>query len=256
MAVDSLSKEVSGKVAIATTTLYKPDSESDRIRSQLAERTARIAGEIGYEFVVVDSGSPDDFLSELQRYGAKLYPRKPTTMGEGRRDAIRTAYDTGKPVIAWLEPEKCNYVLELANTVVPILEGKADLVVPRRRSLDSYHEFQQLTEKVGNLYWRDLTGIDLDVWFGPRTWEKNLSEYFLRYAGEYGDEWHTIFIPLLDIIADNHKVIGVDIEYAHPKEQAEIEKHSIEFHAKRIRGLSVLTEALKSHFGKLNEPAH
>ncbi|MFH1637021.1 MAG: hypothetical protein ABIB71_01185, partial [Candidatus Woesearchaeota archaeon] len=229
---------LASKVAIATTTWYRPDVESDVLRSKLAKKTIRKAIGLGYDVVVVDGGSSEEFLKELEGYGAKVYAEELRGMGKGRRQVLKLAYETGKEIIAWIEPEKDSVIPELFKAVLPIVEGSADLVIPKRRSLETYPLLQQYAENMGNLFWKDLTGHDLDMWIGVRVFKRELVNYFLDYKGEYGDEWDSIFIPVMDAIVDGKTVKGVEINYVHPKEQTEIEEHDLQFHRKRLEQLN------------------
>ena len=241
--------EITGKVAIATTTYYNPDSESDRIRAEIAKRTVRSAINLGYEVALVDAGSSDCLVREFERYGARLFLSSDGfTMGWDRRKSIQNASRLGRRIVAWTEPEKENYIPELWKTALPIIEEKADMVIPDRRPLDSYPIVQQYAENLGNLVWRELTGLDLDMWSGPRTWRNELSYLFLEYEGRYGDKWDSIFVPVIDAVLKGKKVIGVKVNYKHPKDQTQSEEGNIAFHMKRIEQLSSLTKALVEHW--------
>ena len=58
------SRELSNQIAIATTTFYNPNSESDSFRIGLAKKSIRTACNLGYKVVVVDGGSPSTLLKE------------------------------------------------------------------------------------------------------------------------------------------------------------------------------------------------
>lgn len=249
----SKTRNISEKVAIVTTTLYNPDLESDILRSELAKSTVRQATNLGYEMIIVDSGSSDELLKDLERYGAKIFCQQEKNMGSCRRQAIKEAVNTKKEVIAWTEPEKENYIPEIVKTAKPIIEDYADLVVPRRKSLKSYPTAQQYAEPLGNSFWKNLTSYDLDMWFGPRTWKKELSHYFMDYNGEYGDKWDSIFIPVMDAIFDEKKIISIEVKYTHPKKQTEIEEHDLNFYTKRIEQLSNLSKTLETHWKRIHK---
>ena len=242
----------SSKTAIATTTFYNPNSKGDTIRAENTIEAIKTANELGYKIIVVDGGSPDELLKNFEKYGATLYPQESKGMGAGRRQAIKEAFNTEREIIAWTEPEKVSYILELVKTVRPILNNSADLVVPKRRSLKSYPLIQQYTELSGNLFFKNLTGYELDMWIGPRTWRRELSDYFLDYNGEYGDKWDSIFIPVLNAIANGERVISVNVNYTHPKKQTQIEENNLEFDKKRINQLATLTSAMQTHWEKIS----
>ncbi|MEK6856853.1 MAG: hypothetical protein AABX49_02445 [Nanoarchaeota archaeon] len=243
-------REIARNVTIATSTYYRPDSDSDNIRAEIAKRTFRKAADLGYEVAVVDAGSSDGLLKEFERYGARLSLNLNGTMGSDRRKAIEIASNNGRRLVAWTEPEKEHYVPELWKTALPIIEEKADMVIPDRRPLDDYPIGQQYAENLGNLVWKELTGLDLDMWCGPRTFRKELSHYFVEYDGKYGDKWDSIFIPVMDAVSRGEKVIGVKIDYKHPKEQTKIEERDVSFHMKRINQLDSLTKAFVEHWNQ------
>ena len=63
---------IAEKTAIATTTFYKNGFVSDDLRMELAKRTVESAVESGYDVHVVDGGSPDYFIRDLEGYGARI----------------------------------------------------------------------------------------------------------------------------------------------------------------------------------------
>jgi glycosyltransferase involved in cell wall biosynthesis len=245
---NSGSINIAAKIAIATTTFYRPDSESDKYRAELAGKLVARSVELGHEIIVVDGGSSEELLRSFERFGARVYLQTSKSMGAGRRQAIKEAQDTGREVIAWTEPEKAGYIDDIVKTAEPILAGAADLIVPRRKEMYSYPTAQQNAEPLGNSFWKALTGRDLDVWFGSRTWRRDVSDYFLDYCGEYGDKWDSIFIPVLDMILDGKRVGEVQVDYTHPPKQREIEDRTLDFYWKRIEQLTNLMGALEKHW--------
>ncbi len=249
-------KEIADKIAVATTTWYNPNSESDNIRSRLAENSIRIGVDSGYFMIVVDGGSSDELLTKFEKYGAEVYSVSLETMGASRRKAINKAYNTGREIIAWTEPEKENYIKNIVDTARPILGGSADFVIPKRKSMKSYPLSQQHTETFCNAFCKDLTGLDLDFCFGPRTWNREVSHYFLEYDGLYGDKWDSIFIPIIHAIANKKKVIGVDVEYNHPSKQTKIEEHDLSFYKKRLEQLDNVINASYDFWEKFYTFSH
>ncbi|MEK6833306.1 MAG: hypothetical protein AABY32_04615, partial [Nanoarchaeota archaeon] len=115
----------------------------------------------------------------------------------------------------------------------------------------------------GDDCWRELTGTDLDVWSGPRTWRRELSDYFLDYDGMYhsyinkenkeifyGDNWDSIFIPVMQAILDGKKVEGIKINYTHPPEQTALEEGNYEYTIKRLDQLNNLVPAFTDYWNK------
>ena len=258
------------KIAIGTTTFYKKGMPNGGLRAGLAERVIKTAVDMGYKMVVVD-GSPEEwFPRSIEESGAMIYRETPGGgIGESRRECIQYAHNLGTPVVAWMEPEKLDYVKEVIKTAIPILEGKANLVVPDARimtpqgyRLHGYPTSQQNEELYGDDCWRELTGLDLDIWRGPRTWTRNSSKHFLNYDGKknflkvngqkipYGDKWDSIFIPVIQAILDGEKVIGVNVDYTHPKEQTKLEEGNFGATLKRLDQLTNLVPAFTDYWNK------
>ena len=241
------------KTLVVTTTYYNPDVESDVFRSNLAKRGIKSATDLGYKVIIVDNGSSNEFLKYIENCGAILHQETKLSMGQQRRKVIQIATQSGGEIIAFTEPEKIDYISKIALTASPIIEGLKDLIIPRRKSLRSYPKEQQYAEAVGNLLWKNLTGYDLDIWFGPRTWRKDVSRYFLGYDGSYGDKWESInIIPLLEAIVGEVRIGEINIDYTHPIEQTQYEECNQTYLLKRIEQLHYLTRIMKEHWKRIN----
>jgi len=245
-------RDIAEKVAIGTTTFYREGDLNGRTRANLATITIKTAVDSGYRIIVVD-GSPDDwFRKSIENCGAEIHLETQNGMGPSRREALQYAHDSKRPIISWMEPEKLDYVKEIWKTAKPILNGKAEMVIGNRGNLKDYPTSQQHTEHYGNTIWRELTGLDLDMWSGMRTWKRELSDFFLDYQGEYGDKWDSIFIPVMDAVFDGKKVVGVKVNYKHSIEQTTAEEGNALYSAKRLVQLDNLVPALQDRWAKLN----
>ncbi len=263
--VAKIQHEIGDAVAVATTTFY-PDPNIPI----LADR-ARLTGwmikeavnKYGYKVFVVDGGSHIDFVHEFENSGAVVIEEEEHArgvLGPGRRQAIRAAYDS-RPINVWKEPEKHPYVKEIVKTAYPIAEGFADIVVPGRKSLSSYPEYQQNSEKRGNEHWEKVTGLPLDVWLGPKTfrgrlgWGFDAAIYFLVYDGHskdgkefYGDKWDATFLPIIDAYMAGAVCIGVPVDYTHPASQTKFEEGNAEYDKKRDIQLANLMSAISNRW--------
>lgn len=249
--------DISDKVSIVMATRYQTNNESDWVRADLARRTVEKARNLGYEVIIVDGGSKADLLNAFESSGAILKVEPPkegetTNWGLRRRMAFQIAYERNKPVIVWTEPEKEPFISQIEKVVYPILEGKADISIPRRKSIASYPSIQQDIERFANAYWEKLTGLDLDIWFGPRAWKRDITNYFLDYKGDYGDRWEVTFVPILRAIMDGKKVADVKIDYLHPSEQTAIEEDNLDFFKKRAEQLHNVVSAVRQDWEKIH----
>jgi len=98
-----------------------------------------------------------------------------------------------------------------------------------------------------------LTGHDLDVWFGPRVFRREMARYFLDYDGNkegYGDLWDSTFIPVMDAITDGKKVKGVNLDFTYPPEQTAFEENHIDFYRKRLHQLNNINNSFWDRWEK------
>lgn len=233
IATNEIREEYIDKTAIATTTFYNPNTVAGRLRAGLALELITGAMERGYHMSIVDGGSSDEFLDEVQKRGAQLVVDPSLKMGPSRRKAIDLATATGREVVAWTEPEKVGYLHSIWTTTRDIVEEGYALIIPIRLSLDSYPWFQKRTELEANHLLAGVTGTYLDLMFGPRTWGAEHSHYFTQYDGRFGDQWESIFIPVVQMLAEGKKVGSVPVDYTHPLEQTRLESGNAEFDRKR-----------------------
>lgn len=219
------------RVRVVTTTL----AEIDDPRVGFAVRTIKAVRELtGQQLIIVDGSKP---LTKgvFESAGAEVHDQVPgSTMGASRRQAIQLGLDAGAQVIVWLEPEKYPMVPFLPQLVAPVLSDDFHLVIPRRRSLQSYPAYQMAKELEGNWQAASMTGRpDLDLWSGPRIMNRRVAEIFTAYKGQYRDRWESIFVPAVWALLMDFRVGSVEVDYVHPFEQAMQEDGSPEFNRKR-----------------------
>ncbi len=244
-------EHIAEKVIVATSTLYREDNVTDKIRAKLALKTIKKARKDGYEIIVVDTGNWIELRKRFEKSGAIVIEDKSETMGASRREAFREACNRNADIIIWMEPEKHDFIRSIKECVKPIIENKADIVIPKRKSVKSYPLAQQLIEPFANLFWKELTKSDLDMWFGVRIFRREVSHYFLEYRGEYGDKWDSLFIPIINALAKKKKIVSIEINYKHDKSQTKDEEHSIDFYKKRVEQLNTLLITCEGHWRKV-----
>lgn len=252
-------------VAIATTTFY-PDwfltqyGSVSKVRGNLAIELVHEVVERGYQIVVVDGGSSDDFKSRLEDMGVSINPEQQQGMSASRRQSYREASNIpGVEVICTTEPEKLSFVRNcLTQSVEPILNGRADIVVPKRdkESLTTYPNYQVDFETISNFKWNSLlrdrnlldpTAEDIDICFGPKVFRNDpvITELFMRrYSllsiGPALDQilnpelWHAaVVFPVIAALHERRRVVSVEVPYRHPIEQTQVELDSDGLRRKR-----------------------
>src|SRR3989344_480788 len=176
-------------IAVTMTTSYpnwysgspRSVADTDKIRGDLGLELIRKAADKGYRVVLADTGSPEEFRSEVLSLPVKLLERKADgTRAKGRKLAIQTASTTeGIKAIVRTEPEKTSLLDSVSGIVLPILRGQADIVIPKRRIEDFQascppYMFESETQanRRYNKILRDFNMLeegdeDLDIFFGP-----------------------------------------------------------------------------------------
>lgn len=208
--------------AVVTTTFSKNVQD---MRFKLAlNMVSSIVQRFGTGPIIVDD-SPAEVKDALRAIGGQVFDQEPGTgMGAARRQAVKVALEQGAETIVWMEPEKHPLVTFLDQLVDQFDFDRADLLIPRRRSLRSYPTYQMVKELEGNHEAGSLTRRpDLDLWFGPRVMNRRAARLMVDYDGQYGDRWDSIFIPVLMALKRNYTVVGHTVDYVHPPEQTAAE---------------------------------
>ena len=243
------------ELVITTSTFY---SDADCPRARCAVKMIENANELGISIVIVEGGSPKEFREEISDLGAIVLDEVPHArgvMGPGRRQAIAKGFEvTGGKISGYVEIEKYCMPMFVEELVRPILLGKVDICVPRRLSLETYPTAQRYAEPLGNLHFLQATGLDFDMWFGPRFFNQTAGKYFLEYDDEYGGSWDPTHIPTLRCAAAGLRVATPMVPYVHPQEQTDEEENSAVFTFKRAAQLSNLMAATEKEAKRLGLP--
>lgn len=236
------------KIVIATTTFY---SGLDKLRAQLALQTVKEIKEAGLSVVVVDE-SPAPVAQALELAGGIVVQQETPGMGAGRRQALRKAAELAgeSGYVVWTEPEKTG-LAQYWEQIVSSLPN-ADIIVPsrNREGMESYPDYQQYAEMLGNKAFELITGCALDMWIGPRIVRTSACHFFLNYAGEYGDRWDSIFIPVIRAIKAGLTVTSSPVSFLYTPEQRQDEENNFPMLEKRIVQLTTLVEAIKKEWNE------
>jgi hypothetical protein len=266
------------QIGIATATFYpgwKPLPEGATrskedvagLRGDLAIQMIARAKEQGFQIGVVDGGSSDEFKTVLEdRFGVVTSEERQRGMSPSRRQAFTEVSSMEDvKVVAWTEPEKISVVDNLIKAAKPILEGEADVVVPRRdtEAFATYPDYQADWENRANHDYNSLlkeAGLlpddaeEIDAWFGVRLmkndpdiikifthpWELDQSEQKYDNGKMDPELWpNAIFLPVVAVLwrdkalGQSPRVVSVPVDYRHPAEQTAMEQNSPAFEAKR-----------------------
>ena len=258
-------------VTLFTGTFYGEDDAS-RLRQQLALDMFDQTDKTGVKIIVSDGGSNNDFLYLASTHPSVVLIHEPvgSTMGESRRFALDKAIDDAatdpKHIFMWLEPEKVNLADADAITtlVTPIREGKADVVVPRRIDKSTLPKQQAWLESRANHRATKLMKSedpespnkegdeDLDLWYGPKVFNKAGAEYFSRYKGKL-DKWDSIIAPVLQAYKGGLEVASVPVDFTYPTAQSTFETDNKIFKRKRVEQYGSILIALGDTFWQEHE---
>jgi hypothetical protein len=178
--------------------------------------------------------------------------------GGSLRQAVAVASDKLKPqglaAVCFTEPEKVDFINHVWDVARPLLEDKADVVVPmRNRSLFelTYPIEQYHSESFANLHFDSLArqydgfkDVNIDWTFGPFAFNATLANKWLEYTG---NSWDAQMIPYVrGIRNDGWRVQSVEVNFKHPSEMKEQEQGNPIWTSKRLHQLNVLFELLGS----------
>ncbi len=275
----------SRKIAFAVVTSYpkwykgklRSINHTEKVRGDLALEFAQKVTQSGYHLVVADKKSAKTFLKELMVTSSViLIRRKADGSGRGKRLAIDKAIKIpGVEVIILCEPEKVSIVTAcMEQFVSPILEGKADIVVPRRdESLfkESYPRYMYDSETEANTIYNETLRSqsilkrslpDLDFFFGPRAFrnDKKIIALFkkkytfsgmsilekLYSADQYSN---VLYFPIVSALKRKFRVIDVIVPFRYPqiqKENEDVGARAVFIQKRSMQRASILVDLM--HF--------
>lgn len=216
-------------LAVYTSTLYKEDPVS-KVRAPLAIKFLENARDLGIRCVVTDSGSNQEFLDKLsgmENVTVVDDSEKKASMGESRRSALDKAeHLDGTEFFLYADPEKDDLITkENINEMLEMLRNdEADIVVPQRKSLESYPPFQAWVEKRANKRATELAegysesnqdSKPLDLWFGPKMMNRKGAKFFENYndAKDKLDKWDSIIVPVIEAHNAGLRIGTVEVDY-------------------------------------------
>lgn len=248
---------------------------SDKLRGDLALRAFEAAKIQKFRIVLVDEGSPKEFLDEAAKLGVQYeIEQVPSTQGSARRQGLQMVQNLSEvKIICETEPEKISVVRDcLKIAAKPIAQNEADIVVPKRsdENFQTLPEYQARAEKRANKMYNQilrahnllrLKDPDIDFWFGVRVFANRpeVVDLFKKRYEFTPDEraLHKIVrpdtysnpleFPIVNALHEGLRVKSVEVNYVHPKEQTKFEEGKEEFNRKRdIQRRTIITELL--HF--------
>ena len=250
---------------------------TDKVRGDLALEFAQKAIQLGYNLVIADKGSTKTFLKELRTHSdVHIIRRKANGSGKGKRlaiDAVRKI--SGIEVIILVEPEKVSFLTDcLGAAVMPILQDKADIVIPARKDdlfKLTYPPYMYESEIEGNSIYNEALRTntiltkempDYDWFFGPRVFRNDAKtvSLFKRIYTFKGislleklytpDNYSNVqFFPVINALKERLRVMSVEVPFKYPsiqKENEEIGAKEVFIQKRKIQRVGLLIDLM--HF--------
>lgn len=248
-------------LTIFTTTFYGADKTS-QVRQKLAEKLLSNCSDLGIHCVVVDGGSNQEFLDKVKSLkNVTLSIESSLNMGDSRKEALRLAMEKyNTPYFFWVEPEKDDLIKEesLSSIIKELREKKADIVVPKRVENNTLPELQIWIENRANKRATEIMDPALDesvdLWFGPKMFNKKGAKYFIDYKSNL-NKWDTIIGPVINAYKDGLKISSAKVDYKYDITQKDDEKLNPVMKRKRLEQYVTILKALKDPYWSKDKPS-
>ncbi len=256
------------KNVIVFTGVYFQEDAIYQMRSKIWPKTIENAAKLGVKVIIRnDGGVSEEILSELKKYGNVTFVDKtePATLGEGRRKIFKKGLDVAEmegienPVFLWTEPEKDGLITEEnLSRIVREVENGSHIIVPERgeKAWTQLPKIQSFLENRAQGKVRDMLvstsgNINqeiLDLWFGPKVFDKTGADYFLKYNSEKNkiDLWDSLMVPVMEAVKDGVNVKSIPMDFLYNEEQIRVESDETnkEISIKRIEQYTQILKEL------------
>jgi len=161
-----------------------------------------------------------------------------------KRSIAETAANEKPLSIVYMEGDKPDFVPQIEELVNPLLEGRAEVIIPTR-SKGGFSQFpagQRFWENRANKAVAEITGRDIDTMYGPRAWNSECALYFGNCAIE---DFGALTYSVVRAMLEGKKVETLEVPgYPQPDYMS---KYALPF---RIPGLHFAYRALQNlpHF--------
>lgn len=246
------------QIVVATNFLYRDyklpvvgeprhEDDTDGIRGDLALKSLKRALRLGVRIVASDGGSSPDFLSALEAFqdGLVIVHSEDPNRGPQRRNAFGKAIALPNALaIVYTQGEK-NLADFLVKITKPIIEGNADIVIPKRNpelfklSYPGYMRKSELEVNATYDWLMQKAGLmkkdeSFDWFFGPVVFRNDpeiVALFLKRYAledvirsraGANPDpDMHSDghYFPVIEALFKKMRVVSVEVPFVYPATQ-------------------------------------
>jgi glycosyltransferase involved in cell wall biosynthesis len=173
-------------VAVVTMTMAKDPKLAETILT-----TFKNLKKQGYNNIIaVDGGSIPALIIEAEKLGVKFVKETGKGIASAQNQAYQEGYKTGKPIVAYTEPDKTLFPENMDALVDAVEKNKLDIAVAKRTKA----EFKRLTlsqragETFGNVMTAIVAGRWTDALSGPRVVRREVIPEFGHYVEKIGEK--------------------------------------------------------------------
>jgi glycosyltransferase involved in cell wall biosynthesis len=152
-------------------------NEADQLPQTLAELPREVEGFDVVEWLIVDDGSTDETIEVARSHGVDHLVRLTNNKGlaTGFQAGIDTALKLGADVIVNTDADNQYYGGDISKLVVPILEGRADMVIGDREvtELEHFSTLKKALQRLGSWVVRQASSTSVpDTTSGFRAYNR------------------------------------------------------------------------------------
>jgi len=272
------------QIAITTMTFYprwyrgklSSIKHTDKVRGDLAIEFLNKATKDGYQVIVADGKSSKSFRKTILKIpNLILIKRKSHNRSLAKKQTLLKASKlTNIKVIVISEPEKVSLLSCIDKITLPILENKAEIVIPNRNQIlfeETYPKYQYESETEGNILYNQIlktNGLlskqheDFDIFFGPSCFanKKNIISLFnhgynlkidhsknLRLFLNSDLYSNSLYMPIVLALKKRLRVISLPVDFSYPRAQKDNEDRGSKelfIEKRKNQKMSILIELL------------
>jgi glycosyltransferase involved in cell wall biosynthesis len=152
-------------------------NEAAQLPQTLAELPREVEGFDVVEWLIIDDGSTDETIEVARRHGVDHLVRLTNNKGlaTGFQAGIDTALKLGADVIVNTDADNQYYGPDIAKLVVPILEGRADMVIGDREvtGIEHFSTLKKALQRIGSWVVRQASSTSVpDTTSGFRAYNR------------------------------------------------------------------------------------
>jgi hypothetical protein len=231
------------KIVVSGITMY-PDVNDQRFRS--CARFLERARDADIQVYLVDASSNPLVTDRLRNLATRVEYIYGIEYHAKKASALAMAIQSGAEAVVITELEKDGLVPDLRRICQPILDGTADLVIPKRTSRSWLSYPKEMRETEARIITSRITA-SWDTLLGAFAISQNVTEHFIDCQELM---WAWLHKPRFEIIRQlPDRTTEVEVDFIYPPEQKMAEEGNLVFHLKRLGQLKYTFDPLIAVYG-------